>query len=72
MEILAFLLNLVIFNKKKKTNRRSINDGCVLQIPHFKGNQPNPNTRNAVGGGGGGRQNKGTKEKARAIKPLVN
>lgn len=71
MEILAFLLNLVIFNNnnnKKKTNRRSINAGCVLQIPHFKGNQPNPNTRNAVAGGGlGGRQNKGTKEKARAI-----
>ena len=53
MEVLAFLLNLVIFNNNnKETNRRSINDGCVLQIPHFKGNQPNPNTRNAVWGGG--------------------
>ena len=68
MEILAFLLNLVIFNNnKKKPNRRSVL-GASSKFHILKGNQPNPNTRNAVAGGGlGGRQNKGTKEKARAI-----
>lgn len=47
--------------------------GASSKFHILKGNQPNPNTRNAVAGGGlGGRQNKGTKEKARAIQPLVN
>ena len=47
MEILAFLLNLVIFLQQK--NGQEFSDGCLLQLPHFKGSQPNPNTRNALG-----------------------
>ena len=44
MEVLAFLLHLVIFNNKKLTGDQSMMGASS--------NPPNPNTRNAVGGGG--------------------
>ena len=73
-EILAFLLNLVIFNKKKKKrtgDQSTMGASCKFHI--LKETSPIRTLVMQWGvWGAGGIQNKGTKEKARAIKPLVN